>query len=521
VPSLRSGFKCLVACLIFEAAAVAANNDGCITLKQIDINDDLILTAADQRALQSPFLGQCIDADLIQRLLSAVSNRYIDLGYVTTRPYLQPQDINDGQISIQVISGKIEAVINAETGATDGKIATAFAFRRSILNLRSLETALETIQRVPSVTAEFEIRPGNQPGQSIVAIKTRESNRLRLAWGVNAQTDLDARFSLRASLDNPLDINDILEINLNDGEVRETLQNDSSGEIIYSFPISSNLIILSRSEISFEQRLQGINESFLSRGETRTDKLQIRSLVTRGQSYKLNLSVSLELKDTENFFEDEQIDVSSYRTSQIQLALEQVWFFSNGQLLGSFQYHKGLDSYGARDDDYFAQDGSENSARLQFGKYIVDNQLLYYFDNSDWHLNSQLLLQYSDDLLFNNDQISLGSPFTVRGYSPALSGANAWYWRSDLVRQLRESSGAVGGVTFSKTVSLSIGLDYGKVKCESDNPDVCGDIYGWGAGVNITDKNFNARLSWGHPLKEIGDDIGDKEQYYLDLLWRF
>ena len=521
MPSLRSGFKCLVACLIFEAAVVVAGDEVCIALKQIDINDDLILSAADRQALQSPFLDQCIDANLIQRLLSAISNRYIDLGYVTTRPYLQHQDINDGQISVQVIAGKIEAVINADTGAADGKIVTAFAFRSSILNLRSLETALETIQRVPSVTAEFEIRPGNQQGQSIVAIKTLESNRLHLAWGVNAQTDLDARFSLRASLDNPFNINDILEINLNDGEVRETFQNDSSGEIIYSFPISSNLIILSHSEISFEQRLQGINESFLSSGETRTDKLQIRSLVTRGQRYKLNLSISLELKDTENFFEDEQIDVSSYRTSQTQLALEHVWFFSRGQLLSSFQYHKGLDSYGARDDDYFAQDGSENDARLQFGKTIIDNQLLYYFDNSDWHLNSQLLVQYSDDILFNNDQISLGSPFTVRGYSSALSGANAWYWHSDLVRQLRELSGSADGRVFNKSVSLSIGLDYGEVKCESDNPDVCGEIYGWGAGVNIADKNFNARLSWGHPLKEIGEDIGDKDQYYLDLLWRF
>jgi hemolysin activation/secretion protein len=521
VPLLRSGFRCLVAYLILEATIVAASDEVCVALKQIDINDELILGNADLQALRSPFLNQCIDADLIRRLLSDISNRYIELGYVTTRPYLQQQDVSDGQISVEVIAGKIEAVINAGTGVSDGKITTAFAFHDSILNLRSLETALETIQRVPSVNAEFEIRPGSQQGQSIVAIKTTETNRLHLAWGVNAQTDLDGRFSLRASLDNPLNINDILEINLNDGEVRETFQNDNSGEIIYSFPVSSSLITLSHSEISFEQRLQGINESFLSSGETRIDKLQVRTLIARGQSHKLNFGISLELKDTENFFEDEQIDVSSYRTSQTQISLEHEWFLSWGQLFSSFQYHKGLDSYGARDDDYFAQTESENNARLQFGKYIIDNQLLYYFDNAAWHLNSQLLIQYSDDILFNNDQISLGSPFTVRGYSSALSGSNAWYWHSDLVRQLRELSSALDGVVFNKTVSISVGLDYGKVKCESDNPDICGEIYGWGTGINIADKNFNARLSWGQPLKEIGEDIGDKEQYYLDLMWRF
>ena len=507
--------------LVFETAIVSASDEACIALKQIDLDDEVILTGAERQTLLSPFLGQCIDADLIQHLLSEISNRYIELGNVTTRPYLQQQDVNDGQISIQVITGKIETVINAETGVSDGKIATAFAFRSSILNLRSLETALEAIQRVPSVTAEFEIRPGNQQGQSIVAIKTQESNRFHLAWGVNAHTDLDGRFSLRTSLDNLFNINDILEINLNEGEVRETFQNDSSGEIIYSFPIGSNLVLLSHSKISFEQRVQGINESFLSSGETRIDKLQVRTLVTRGQSYKLNLSVSLELKDTENFFENEQIEVSSYRTSQIQLGLGHEWILSWGQLFSSFQYHKGLDSYGARDDDYFTQNGTENDARLQFEKYVLDNQLIYYFDNPVWHLNTQLLVQYSDDILFNNDQISLGSPFTVRGYPSALSGSNAWYWHSDFVRQISELSSTVNGSYFNKTVSLSIGLDYGKVKCESDNPDVCGEIYGWGTGVNITDKNFNARLSWGQPLKEIGKDIGDKDQYYLDLLWHF
>jgi hypothetical protein len=30
---------------------------------------------------------------------------------------------------------------------------------------------------------------------------------------------------------------------------------------------------------------------------------------------------------------------------------------------------------------------------------------------------------------------------------------------------------------------------------------------------------FIGRLTWGHPLKEIGDDIGDKDHYMLDVRW--
>ena len=49
--------------------------------------------------------------------------------------------------------------------------------------------------------------------------------------------------------------------------------------------------------------------------------------------------------------------------------------------------------------------------------------------------------------------------------------------------------------------------------------DVCGEIYSVGMGVEISDANFIGRLLWGHPLKEIGDDVGDQDIFSLDLRW--
>jgi len=505
---------------LLQGVVHAASEAECVPLAGVDIETSEILDDAGQASLIRPFLGKCIDGNLIREILSAISNDFIGRGFVTSRPYLLEQDISDGQIEIRILVGRVEAIIDAESGTSNGRITTAFIFNSEILNLRELETSLEAIERVPSVSASFEIRPGTQQGGSIIAIRTTESGRFRSELGINARTDIDPQLSFLATVDNPLNINDIVEFRYNSGEIFQTYQSDRSRELSYSFPLGDYLLLLNHSDIEYEQRLQGISGSFLSAGDTVSDQLQVSKLITRSQTDRLSLALALELKDTRSFFDDQLIDVSSYKTSQLRLDLRHDWVQPWGQLSTAFSYHRGLDSFGARDDDYYTLAGGfENEARLQFEKFNIDSQLVYYLPDPAWYANIRLYLQYSDDILFDNDKLYLGSPYTVRGYSSSLSGSNAWYLHSNLTRQLRSVVNPFSGNPFTKTVSLSAGLDYGDARCEVDNPDVCGEIYSVGIGIEISDANFIGRLLWGHPLKEIGDDIGDEDIFTLDLRW--
>ena len=284
--------------------------------------------------------------------------------------------------------------------------------------------------------------------------------------------------------------------------------------------MGSYLFAFNHSDIRYDQRVQGINGSFLSEGEAVSDELRVSKIVNRSQSGKLALAFALELKDSSNFLDRERIDVSSYKTSQLSLELIHDWFQPWGQLSTSYRYQRGLDSFGARDDDYFTiEDGFDTQARLQFEKLNIDSQMYYYLTDPAWYASFGLHLQHSDDILYDNDKLFVGSPYTVRGYSSALSGSNAWYLRSDLSKRLDSAVNPISGKSFTKSILLSAGIDYGDVKCEFDNRDVCGEIYGVGLGVELADANFNGRLFWGHPLKEIGDDIGDQDIYLLDFRW--
>ena len=489
-------------------------------LVRVDIEASEILAETDQPDLIEPFLGACIDSELIRDILSTISNSFIDRGYVTSRPYLLEQDISDGQIEIRILVGTIEAIIDSDSGIGNGKIATAFVFNNEVLNLRELETSLEAIERLESMSASFEIRPGTQQGASIVAVKTTTEKPFRAELGINAQTGLSTQLSLLAALDNPLNINDLIEFRYNNGELYQAYQGNRSRELVYSFPLGSYLFTLTHADLEYDQRVQGINGSFLSEGETVSDEFQVSKVVSRSQTTRLTLAAALELKDSDIFFDRQLINVSSYRTSQLRLELRHDWFQDWGQLYTAYSYHRGLDSFGARDDDYFTfEDGFETEASLQFEKFNFDSQLYYYLTDPAWYASFKLSLQYSDDILYDNDKLYLGSPYTVRGYSSALSGSKAWYFRSDLTRRWQSVVNPFSGKPSTKSISLSVGVDYGDVTCEIDNRDICGEIYGVGLGAEIADANFNGRLVWARPLKEIGDDIGDEDFFMLDVRW--
>ena len=519
----RIGCSAILLSIIMSAPALGmagVNDDNdCIRLGAVTIADNPVLDAIVGRELTAPFIGACIDARLIRELVDSISGWFIDEGLVTTRPYLLEQDISDGEIEIEVLVGRVEAVVDASTGAGNASISSAFLFNGSLLNLRKLETALEAIERPQSVQASFEIGPGTEPGGSIVAISTTRTSPWSGQLGANARTDVDPQLSFRVALDNPFNINDTIEFRYNSGDVFQAYQSDRSRELEYSVQIGASLLSLIHSDLRYKQRLQGIGGSFLAEGDSVTDELRISHLFGRGQTYRFRLGFGFELEDNSNSFEGEKIDVSSYKTTKAEINLQHEWFAGWGQLLSRYAYQQGLDSYGARDDDYFvAADGNGSEARLQFEKHVLATQAYVTLPDPAWYIGIALHLQYSDDILYDRDRLLLGSESTVRGYTSALSGSKGWYARSELVRRWQANDTSFDVKALRKSIALSIGFDYGEIDCQFDNRDVCGEIYSVAAGLTIADDNFTGLLSWGHPLREL-DDAGEEDVFLLDLRW--
>lgn len=507
--------------------AIAAMTDSaaasqCIELDRIVIHDESV-NEQEQQKLFLPYLHQCMDGELVKALISDVANHYMSRGYITTRPYLKEQDITDGEIEISVLKGVTESIVEAKSGEPSGRTRSAFAFQTGAqLNLRDIETSLEMFNRPPSVDAKFNIKPGTQAGTSVVEVISEESSPYHLKLGATGQQDMrkdNLQLTAEASIDNPLNINDILLFRYNGSGVQKEYQSNNGYEVNYSFPISSYLFELVWSDFTYRQGVNGFNNTYLSNGDTQGIRGRISKVLMRNQHHKLNLAASVSHKDTKNYFSNQLIAVSSYRTTQVQADLTHTYLQNWGRITSTYSYYQGTDWFGARNDAYVAAiAGAPQPAKLQFVKHSLDIGLLVYVDERRWNLSSNFHLQKSDDLLYDNDKLTVGSDYTVRGYrGQALYGNNAWYVKNDITRTWLPNLYS----DFLQSVSLFAGLDYGDVACESDNTTSCGQAAGVAAGFSTQSEGLSTSFVWSRALKKLSNNFIIKDLVKLDLTWSF
>ena len=80
---------------------------------------------------------KCIDGNILKSLIDSISKYYMSSGYITTKAYLNAQDISDGQIDIKIINGIVENIIDAKTQKHSWYIKTAFPYQiHNNLNLQ-------------------------------------------------------------------------------------------------------------------------------------------------------------------------------------------------------------------------------------------------------------------------------------------------------------------------------------------------------------------------------------------------
>ncbi len=494
----------------------------CVRLKRVELADGGLLAPRARRALFRPYSGRCIDGALLKSLIAGISEAYMRRGYVTTRPYLKPQSIADGVVRVSVLRGVLADVVDAGTGRRDAGLALAFAFQRGrVLNLRDIETALEMVNRPPSVDARFRIRPGDEPGTSVVEVERRRAARpwqLRLGLSGRRQDGRDEGFATaEASWDNPLGVNDIMTFRLNGGNTPAARQSTRSGELSYSFPVASVLLELSASRFFYRQGIQGIGDVIPATGRTTQWRVRAGKVAARNRTNKLTLAASVVHRNNRNYLDSQLIGVSSYRTTVARLEASHQWLQRWGSLSTTLGYDRGVDWFGARRDGEYGAPAGPGQPRLQFVRYTLDAALDVRPRASAWGFSSRARVQATPDALFDSDRIYVGGDYTVRGYPEgALRGNDGWHVRNELARTWR-----VNAHSELRAASLFVGADYGRARCGADNAGACGEAAGIAAGVRTEGAHVSAALTAAWPLRRISPSFRRRPVWRLDTSWRF
>lgn len=160
--------------------------------------------------------GRCLGGQGINLLMSTLQNRLVDHGYITTRVLAPTQDLKSGQLRLVVVPGYVRQVkLTPDSGRYIQPYSSFPAHAGNLLDLRDIEQGLENLQRLPTVQANMEIIPGEQPGESDIALSWKQEHMWRIGASLDdSGTKSTGRYQggLTLSLDNPFSLSDLFYI---------------------------------------------------------------------------------------------------------------------------------------------------------------------------------------------------------------------------------------------------------------------------------------------------------------------
>lgn len=470
----------------------------------------------------SPFTGRFLSFSELLRARSAVTQRYIESGYVTSGAFIPPQALAEDVVTIQVIEGQLET-INVEV---DGRLSPSYVRQRlrragsPVLNTDKLLNALQLLQIDPLIEAiSAELSAGVQPGSSVLDVTVKQADSFEVTLEIDNERSPSVgsfRRGITLSEANLLGIGDGLEISYanTDGSNSVDLSyrlplNASGGDLTTNIGITDSEVI----EDAF---------NFLDiQSESRFYEFTYRQPVVKTPEQEFALSLTASLRESQSEFLEEILGESipfpalgadeAGRTRISALRFAQEWTQQNTRqvIAARSQFSLGLDAFNATvqnegpDARFFAWRGQAQWLRL-----LAEDMLLLVRTD----------IQLAGDRLVPLEQFGLGGSRTVRGYrQDELLTDSGMLFSAEVrlpVLSIEEIDGLLQIVPF-----FDIGHSW---NVESENPDPA-TLAALGLGLlwQMEDR-LDARADIGFPLVDT-DTQGSSLQergIYFTLDWR-
>jgi hemolysin activation/secretion protein len=433
-------------------------------------------------------LGRCMGSVSINNVMARLQNQLIEKGYVTSRIVAGSQELSSGVLTLTLIPGVVSDIRFSD----QKKRANVLPMNSNqLLNLRDIEQALESMRRLPSVTADINIVPATgenaQPGDSDLDITWEQGFPLRTVLSLNnsgTESTGELQGSASFSYDNLFGLHDIttLSIGHDVGGAEPLKGGTDSYSFGYSVPFGYWNIALNASQSGYFQTIQGAFVDYQYRGESRNANLDISRLVYRDKIRKLTLGLNTWYRDSKNFINDAEVFPQRRRTAGIELNASYRQFVQQATFSGAITYRRGTGAFGAlaAPEDAFG----EGASRPQIFKANLQLNVPFTLVNQRFQYSTEWRKQYTRERLVTQDRFSIGGRYTVRGFDGenTLLSETGWLVRNDLTMNL-------GGSAHS----IYLGVDYGKVGGFSEASQLGNELTGAVIGFKGT---FFGRLSY-------------------------
>ncbi|CAE6862723.1 Hemolysin transporter protein ShlB [Paraburkholderia aspalathi] len=402
------------------------------------------------------YAGECVGKQGLDLIVKGLSQLILSRGYITTRVLLPEQDLSHGELKLTLVPGVIRQLRFADP-ATRGTWKSAFPARGDeLLNLRDLEQGLEQMKRVASQDVDMQVEPTDVPGESDVVISVKRVK----PWTVVASVDNSGtratgklQGNLSVGVDNPLGLNDIFNIGASqDLEFGDKRLGSHGWNAFYSVPYGYWTATLSGSANTYYQQIAGVNQTFVSSGNSQTVDFRLQRVLSRSQTDVFGAQFRLTKRFGASFIEDTEIAQQRRDNTFVEAGLTDRHYFGAAQFDGSLAYRQGVGWLGATPETSDQAGGPT----YHFHMAVLDANLSVPFSVANQNLRYVTTLhgQFTNNTLFYIDDLTIGSRYTVRGFDgeTMLAAERGFYLRNEMQMPIGQSG-----------QSVYAGIDYGHV----------------------------------------------------------
>ena len=475
-------------------------------ISQINLEDnEKLLNEIEKEKILGKYLDRDLGSTDITNLITELTNRLIEKGYVTSTASLsENNNLNSETLNLKIISGKIEKIILNEDDSLD-KLKKYFLVstkEEKVLNVRDLDTTTENFNYLEANNMTMEIIPSDKENYSIIKLKNEMKDKFTISFLTNNYGEDNQngiwRGGTSINIDSPLGIGDRVYFSYMtvhkkkaDRSWKRTTESLKPGEIL---PIGPKGYDPAKDTLPYKRELDLYNFRYtmkfrdytLSLGSSRSENISsfytpttiydmetmsssfsvnLDKILWRNQKSKLSLGVGLKRKHNKSYIEDTLLSDRILTIGDISLNGTTVFY---GGIFGiTLDYERGLRALGA-----------SNTPKAEFKKYSLNlnyykpltKKLVYRFNT---------LTSHSKDVLYASEKQSIGGVGSVPGYHRRgnIMGDRAIEIENELSYKIIDSE-KMG------RLSPYISYSYGAVR-NNKNPSVYGKGYVSGASIGL------------------------------------
>lgn len=147
-----------------------------ITIKKFEVFGNTVLDQQEIDKILAPYLERSLSFAELFQIRAAITQLYVDKGYITSGALIPPQTIKNGYVRIAIVEGSLEAINITGTRRLHRSYISDRLPQSQPLNQKRLLQALQLLQLNPLIqNISADLATGSRPDRSVLNIKVREA----------------------------------------------------------------------------------------------------------------------------------------------------------------------------------------------------------------------------------------------------------------------------------------------------------------------------------------------------------